>query len=468
MRATLDAGASFSPANSLLYFQSTGAGRALDALEAITTHVHFGSNWDMTSSGNAYVELISGEAFAPYGPIAKYTSGLGSETLLQGGAPGPHGGVANVLYYEQVTNRAGLERWLLLHNRPDGHLDGFALYTARPPQIGVDAVSNSAWLLAFSMPTLRAAIETHESGHASLLDDTAARTAVSSVNAAHAAIVGYTRGDLLHEMLATHEFPVDFGSPNETVQLTKALGLGDMGFAIGANTTGYWLRATPTLAAGGYRPGPTFTPSLLSQIPKNTIVYVGIADGAAQWPGIDRVLATYVGGNSDPNPSTANPNPAGVQSLLAGYLRVDPSDVARIGGEQEWFYGDSVGAAFRPTNMAEAQAALDHIVDAPEARALGYRTGRDGSVLWLHGHWSASAQSAAVAGPAPATLLARAGVTRPISWVVAVDVAPLVHLVEMQPKEQGQPFDSVDGVVITTSPDTSTQYNLDVYVDIAH
>lgn len=176
------------------------------------------------------------------------------------------------------------------------------------------------------------------------------------------------------------------------------------------------------MVENGFHPGSSFTPSLLSYVPPNELLYVGIKDGSSQWPQLDRAF-TWVAGYGFSNQARSSQGSAPfVERLLSEYFRVEPSDVAKMGsGEQSWFFGDTVGAAFRPTNLAEAVSTAAAMTRRRFPYS-GVTTGHDHGAVWIRN--STLTHEIHVPGPSPTTLVKRAELSHKVSLIVAVDLSP--------------------------------------------
>lgn len=193
-------------------------------------------------------------------------------------------------------------------------------------------------------------------------------------------------------------------------------------------------------------------------LPDNELLYVGIKNGASQWQQIDHALTGYAAslfGNASENPARL------VESLISLYFRVRPADVENLGGgEQAWFFGDSVGVALRPSNPADAIST---------ARAMTRRSfPYSGVTMTQGGHavrilQSSLAHHVRFGGPSPALLVNRSEVSRPVSLIIAADLAPL----NSAGAGRNGPSQSIDGVVITLAPEGDGRYGLRLYADIS-
>jgi hypothetical protein len=454
-------GASFAPRSSLLYVSRTGDASAWAALSHVRSRIPFGGSWSVSSAGNLFAELLSGRTFdIATSPVASALTGYGSETLASfHGVKGlPVGLLPDVVIYSGVNDQHAVEQWLATTSQRIGKDGTFDLYHAKQPHIGYDAVSAHAWIFAYSLASLRRAIAVGTGHEPSLATDPSALDALSAVDSRGAALVGYSRGDLLRELTATHENLADSGDGTDTLKLTPALGLTDTAFAIGAHPTGFWINSAPRLTATSYRPGPQFTPTLQSGIPKNELLYVGVKNGASQWPQLDRALTSYATGTF----GTSNAAPTHlIESLISTYFRFSPTDIAHLGtGEQAWYFGDTIGTSIDPTNLAQTLATAE----AMTHRALPYSGAsatHTGSVVSITN--TALAHNARIPGPRPTILIQRAHLDQPISLIAAVDLAPLTSLLA----GDDQPDHAIDGIVISTTPGTGLRYRFDAYIDVA-
>ena len=458
--AGLGRGASFAPRGSVLYVSTTSDPSAWAALSHVRSRIPFGDSWNETTPGNLIAELLSGHPFdISTSPIAHALTGSSSETLVSyRGAKGLHVGLLpDVIFYSGVRDAGFLQNWLKKSSQRIGSDGPFTLYRAKKPGIGYHAVSKSGWLFAYSLPSLRRAIASGSGQEPSLAHDPAVRSALAAVDTRDAALVGYTRGDLLQELTATHENLKESGDGTDTTELTPGFGLADTAFAIGANASGFWLDSAPRTSMSGYRPGPTFTPTLLGEIPQNELLYVGIKNGSGQWARIDNSFHTYAKaafGSSNENSGRF------IESLVSLYFRIRPSDITNLGdGEQAWYFGDTVGAAIRPANLSQALSAAQAMTRRtfPDS---GVATGRDGDVVWLRN--TRLANQATIPGPAPSALVLRAHLKYPISLVIAADLSPLTSALV----DGSQPDGALDGVVMATAPGTDGRYQLDAYIDV--
>ncbi len=448
-------GAAFAPAGSLLYVRTPGAGAAWRTMSRLRGHVAGVHQLAPEDSIANFVRLMVGADFAEGPPeMLRALTGEQSEVVVSRRAVRDEDGspTADAFFYSQVSDRDGLARWLAPHYAPAGSDGGFELYRGRGSWVGYSALSKTAWLFATSLTTLRQAIATAAGEQPSVLADRRFTSAFSGVDAGGAALVGYTRGDLAHEL---RNLWLRDGQPSGTQPLTDALGLSDTAFAIGANGHGAWMRAAPHLPANGYRPGPVFTPSLLAAAPARAGFYVGVADGAAQLSRFDRLLVPLLGGDQ--------PDHHWVEGLLEHLYELNPADLRAIGrGEQAWFVGPTNGVAVRTADPDRTARILGAV--ARRNARLGFRSGRDGDVVWLHGH------SGAGDGPPPmpsmAGLVAHAGIDGPVSWIAAASIRGLFSgWSEDDSSQPATPQESIAGAVLAIAPGTAGRYRLEVYLD---
>src|SRR5437773_2205403 len=86
-----------------------------------------------------------------------------------------------------------------------------------------------------------------------------------------------------------------------------------------------------------HRHPPAFTPTLASQA-RRAFAYVGVADLGRQLRGLDK-LDSDVFGEQDS---------AAIEDLIKSVYRMTDAQLATVlEGEQAWWYGSSLGAAFR-------------------------------------------------------------------------------------------------------------------------
>ncbi|HEX5251918.1 MAG TPA: hypothetical protein VFW14_19810 [Gaiellales bacterium] len=448
-------GAAFAPAGSLLYVRTPGAGAAWQAMTRVRAHVRGLNGFDPEDSMGNLVRLMVGADFAE-GPKQMFRSltGESSEVVVSRRAVRGEDGspTTDAFFYSQVSDRDGLARWLAPHYTRTGSDGAFSLYRGRGHWVGYSALSDTAWLWAGSETTLREAIATAAGKDPSIASDGRFTSAFSGLDARGAALVGYTRGDLAGGL---RKLWMRDGQPSGTQTLTDALGLADTAFAIGANSRGVWLRAAPHLPANGYRPGPLFSPSLFDEAPAGSWMYLGVADGGAQLGAFDRLVAPLMGATT--------PDLHGVDRLLHDFYGLAPSDLAAIGaGEQAWFVGPTDGAAFRPNDADRAARTLAAV--AGRYAGQGFQSGRNGDVVWLHGHPGSGRGRAPV--PSMAALVDHAGLEGPVSWIGAVNVRGLFSgWSEDGANPSSTPQQAVVGAVLTVAPGAAGRYRLQAYLD---
>jgi len=448
-------GAAFAPAGSLLYVRTPGAGAAWQAVARVRAHVRGLNGFDPENSLGGFVRLMVGADFAG-GPkqVVSSLTGESSEVVVSRRAVRGEDGspTTDAFFYSQVSDRDGLARWFAPHYTRTGSDGDFTLYRGRGRWVGYSALSDTAWLWASSETTLREAIATAAGKHPSITSDGQFASAFSGLDAGGAALVGYTRGDLASGVRALY---LRGDGPSGTQTLTDALGLADTAFAIGANSHGAWLRAAPHLPANGYRPGPVFSPSLLDEAPARSWMYLGVADGGAQLGAFDRLVAPLLGGDTR--------DLHGIDHFLHDLYGFSASDLAAIGpGEQAWFVGPTDGAAFRPGDADRAAGTLAAV--ARRYAAEGFQTGRDGDVVWLHGH--ARSEGGREPVPSIAALVDHAGLEGPVSWIGAVNVRGLFSgFSEDGDGSTSTPQQAVVGAVLTVAPGAAGRYRLQAYLD---
>ena len=448
-------GASFAPAGSLLYVRTPGAGAAWQAMARVRAHVGGRKSFNPDDSMGNFVRLMVGADFAE-GPKQMFRSltGESSEVVVSRRAVRGEDGspTTDAFFYSQVSDRDGLARWLAPHYARVGSDGDFTLYRGRGRWVGYSALSNTAWLWASSQTTLREAIATAAGTRPSIVSDARFTSAFSALDARGAALVGYTRGDLAGGLRALW---IRDGQPSGTRTLTDALGLAHTAFAVGANSHGVWLRAAPHLPGNGYRPGPVFSPSLLDEAPARSWIYLGVADGGAQLSAFDRLVAPLMGGDA--------PDLHGVDDFMHDLYGLAPSDLAAIGtGEQAWFVGPTDGAVFRPGDTDRAARTLAAV--AGRYAGQGFQSGRDGDVVWLHGHRGSDSGRAPV--PSMAELVDHAGLRGPVSWIGAVNVRGLFSgWSEDGANRTATPEQAIDGAVLTVAPGAAGRYRLQAYLD---
>lgn len=448
-------GAAFAPRGSLLYVRTPGAGAAWRAMARVRAHVPGLRTFDPADGLQDFVRLMLGADFAEGSrQMFRSLTGESSEVVVSEHAlRDQHGSVtADAFIYSQISDREGLARWLAPHYARMASDGDFALYRGRGNWAGYSALSQTVWLWASSAATLREAIATGAGKHPSILTDSRFTSALRSVDAGGAAMVGYTRGDLAGELRALWEHDDE---PAPTATLTHALGLADTAFAIGANDHGVWIRATPHLPANGVRPGPVFKPSLLAKAPPGAWAYLGVADGGAQLAGFDRLFATSIGG--------AQSSPDFVDRSMRDLYGITPSDLATVGGgEEAWFVGPTSRAVFRPADADRAAGTLMAAVHRHPA--LGFRSGRDGDVVWLDGHRGSNDRPAP--DPSVGALVGHAGIHGPVSWIAAANVRGLFSgWSEDDSRQPAKPQQAVAGAVLAVAPGAAGRYRLQAYLD---
>jgi len=448
-------GAAFAPAGSLLYVRTPGAGAAWQALARLRAHIPGLRSFDPEDGAQSFARLMLGADFAEGSQqMFRSLTGESSEVVVsEHPVRDQHGSVtADAFIYSQVSDRAGLARWLAPHYAPMGSDGGFVLYRGRGNWAGYSALSKTVWLWASSVTTLRDAIATAAGERPSILADPRFTSALRSVDARGAAIVGYTRGDLSGELRAVW---IHDDRPSPTRMLTAWLGLADTAFAIGPTGHGVWIRATPHLPVNGLRPGPAFSPSLFERAPRDAWGYLGVADGGVQLAGFDRLFAKSLAGE--------HPDPTFVDGYLHALFGLTPADLSAIGnGEQAWFAGPTNRVVFRPRDADRAAGALTAV--AHRYPRLGLESGRDGDVVWLDGHRGAYDRGAP--NPSVATLVARAGIQGPVSWIAAVNVRGLFSgFSQDDPNQPEKPQQAVAGVVVSFAPGRAGRYRFQGYLD---
>lgn len=452
-------GARFAPKGSLLYLRTPGAGPAWDALARVRARMPGLRSFDPADSVGNVMRLLSAADFAE-GPAVMFRSlaGESAEMLISRRTVRGEDGsdAADSLFYSQVSDHSGLERWIESHSSRMGSDGDFVLYRGKGKWPGYSALSQTTWLWANSPGTLRRSIATARGKRPSLLADGQFTAALAGLDASGAAAVGYTRGDLAGELRGP--WIPDDQPGGSLASVTDRLGLADTAFAVGGNDHGIWMRAAPNMLARGYHPGPAFTPSLVGHAPPHPAVYVGIEDGATQLPGFDRLLAPMLGGNAVDRRV--------VERYLGLLYDVTPSDLAAVGrGEQAWFLGQTNGAAFRPADPSRAAAVIAAV--AARNPAHGFQSGRDGDIVWLHGPEPPGRTR--VPGPSLTELVAHAGISHPVSWVAAVNIVGLGLAgvrSEDDPNRSPLPQDSVVGAVLSAAPGSGGRYELGIYIEI--
>jgi hypothetical protein len=140
-----------------------------------------------------------------------------------------------------------------------------------------------------------------------------------------------------------------------------------------------------------------------------------------------------------------------------------PSDLAAIGtGEQAWFVGPTDGAVFRSGDTDRVARTLAAV--AGRYAGQGFQSGRDGDVVWLHGHRGSDSGRAPV--PSMAELVDHAGLGGPVSWIGAVNVRGLFSgWSEDGANRTATPEQAIDGAVLTVAPGAAGRYRLQAYLD---
>jgi hypothetical protein len=444
----------FAPKGSLLYVRTAGAGPAWNALSRVRARVAGLKDVGPTDAIGNFLRLATAADFAA-GSTAMLNSltGESAEVLISNRAVAGEDGspAADSFFYSRVAHHAALETWIKSHSSYLGADGGYTLYAGKSRYSGYSALSQTVWLEGGSLSALRESIATAAGTHPSLLDDPSFRSAAAALDDHGAALVAYSRGDLATELgqiwlgQAVTQNALFPG-------LTAGLGLADTALAVGANRHGVWMRAAPRVLARGYRPGATFTPSLVHQVPAGSIVYAGVENGGSQLAQFDRVLDPLLGDGDS------------VAKAIADVFHVTSSDLAAIGaGEQAWVIGPETGVAFRPTDPARAASVL--AAEAARNTAVGVTSGRHGDIVWIHNHPTMPARP--LTGASPATLVARAGLPHRVSWVLAVNLTFLDDLLgDQSSSTPATPLASVSGVVVSSSPAAAGRYGLDLFLDI--
>jgi hypothetical protein len=319
-----------------------------------------------------------------------------------------------LLSYDEVVDRAAVARWLATNSRRSGDDADFALYGARDGN-SASAISDHVWLTATTMADLRAAIDRAQGGQASLAGDTAFRAALARDHDADAALVGYSRGELLDTVSEGM-----FGERNTATGLTGALGLANAAFSVGVTGKGFWIHAHPATTPGGYRADNVFAPTLLQRVPKGTYAYLGFSDAGAQLDQLARMYDGFVG--SIGSSQTSDTMPAWAKWRLG--ITPEQAQVF-MRGEQAWWWGPQSGVAFRPADPAAALTVAQQI--AGHATHLDYgieqmTPSRDDAIVTLLGKANEGASNEPItADPAFSDLLEQAGVPTKVSLLFYLD-----------------------------------------------
>jgi len=84
--------------------------------------------------------------------------------------------------------------------------------------------------------------------------------------------------------------------------------------------------------------------------------------------------------------------------------------------------------------------------------------------VWLDGHRGAYDQGAP--NPSVATLVARAGIRGPVSWIAAVNVRGLFNgFSQDDPNQPEKPQQAVAGAVVSFAPGRAGRYRFQGYLD---
>ncbi len=323
-------------------------------------------------------------------------------TMVSG--PASTYGSPDLLFYDPVNDRTAVVRWIdhqqhVTPGRPEG---AYVVYLdAAKGDNGAWAISNHVALWASTEHEVREAVQRAEHGAPSLATDTGFRSAMARVDATGAAIVGFSRDNLMTEISqASFITNSDFKRGD---RLSQLFGLQNLGFTVGATAGGAVLRGFP--GAGVYTPASPYHPALPKVMAADTQAFADTSDAAALLPAVRAV------GQAFGNPHIAD-----------DLLRRESGQAAtRLGpllhGEQAiWIGPSTIGVGIRADDPDAAESTLRDIAASRQHLSSRHEAvHRVGSIIWMEtdtnpsggGERSQFSQLAARAGlPSQVSLLA--------------------------------------------------------------
>jgi hypothetical protein len=466
--AAAGAAAAYAPADSLVYIHADKRVTGWQAMQPLRTSLAL--NQQAGDSLGTLAQAMSGLLLEPQKEIRPALIGE-SAFMITSNAPGTRATDPRVwrfLTYDTVTDRPAIERWLPKEFRQIGNAGDFALWAPLQGGEFVMALSDHVLLGASTTPDLRAAIARGAGGKDSLADDPDFVAALARDHDTDAVVRGYSRDDLV----AAFDSNSWGGRDSVGLQgLTRALGLAKTAFDAGPAELGIWIHAHPASTPEGYPAATPFEPTLLKRVPYGTIAYVGLNDMGAQLPQLARLvdLAHDAVGSTQTGQS--------VPGWFSGLIGVGVDQMAPfLHGEQAWWWGPSLGAAFRPDETDTAYGTAQQVSrnytakHGPDQKMVA---ARDGDVVSVRTVVEPDPESppppdpdSTLGGdPEFTALLAHAALPEKVSVLVYADPRPFRSSPAADDQSERTTADTFGRLLLWTAP-ADGGYDLSVYAEL--